>query len=151
MMPGGGMPGGMMPGGFPGGGIMNVGPDKVVKVKVPVVCLEYGKKDPNPRLKYEIRPIESFTQQPSVVELCKMVGRGEVSQNTAEAVAWHLSSGVTFKELAGKNRTESLDGLVEKFFSKNELNAAGMWVKEAAKRAEAAAQRASAPANSLGR
>ena len=75
--------GGMGP--FGGGMMMNVGPDKIIKVKVPLVCLEHGKKDPTSRVKYEIRPIESFTKSPGVIEICKMVGRGEVPQNTAQA------------------------------------------------------------------
>lgn len=147
---GGGMMGGMRGmGGFGGGMIMNVGPDKIMKVKVPVVCLEHGKKDPNPKAKYEIRAIETFTKTPEVIELCKMIGRGEVTQNTAQAAAWHLASGVSFEQLAYKNRAEHHNGSVEKFFTAKELQTAVQVVSEANKRGEAASKEASSKAKSL--
>lgn len=132
----GGMMGGM--GGMGGfGGFMNVAPDKVGKVKVKTVCLEHGKTDPNPRAKYEIRPIESFTQNAGVIEICKMVGRGEISQNAAQAAAWNLANKLSFEFLATKNRLESLNGYTEKFFSSQDLQIAMVAVIEASKRGEA--------------
>ena len=38
-----------------GGGVFNVAPEAVSKVKVPIVCLEHGKDDPNDHIPYEIR------------------------------------------------------------------------------------------------
>lgn len=157
MMGGGAVPAGGVVGGggmrnwgpFGGGMIMNVGPEKIVKVKVPMVCLEHGKKDPNPHAKYEIRPIESFTLKSEVIELCKMVGRGEVSQNTAQAVAWHLASGLSFDQLAAKNRKVHLDRTVEKFFTSDELRLALQVVSEANRRGEAAVSEGSEKAKSL--
>ena len=52
---GGGMMGGM------GGGFFDVAPDRVGKIKVITVCLEHGKDDPNPRVPYELRPVDAFT------------------------------------------------------------------------------------------
>ena len=54
------------------GGMFNVAPERVRKFKVGTVCLEHGKKDPNPRVPYELRPIESFTSNTKVHELCAM-------------------------------------------------------------------------------
>jgi hypothetical protein len=107
-------------GGF-GGGFMNVAPEKVGKLSVAVVCLEHGKDDPNPRVKYEIKPIESFTDQPEVIEVCKMLGRGEVQQNTAQASVWHLASGLTWEQLASKDRVRLRNGYTEKYFTPQEL------------------------------
>ena len=135
--------GGMGMGGMGMGGFMNVAPDKIAKVKVNTVCLEHGKTDPNPRAKYEIRPIESFTQNASVIELCKMLGRGEVKQNAAQAAAWHLANGLSFEQLAMKNRIESRNGYTEKFFTPQELRAAGLVVIESVKRGQMQKQPAS--------
>jgi hypothetical protein len=137
---GGGM-GGMMGGGGMGGmgmggGFFNVAPDKVGKIKVATVCLEHGKLDPNPRVAYEIRPIESFTQDQRVAEICKMLGRGEVSQNAAQAAAWHFTDGLSWEQLAAKDRVRLSNGYTEKFFSPQELAVAMRVTLEAAKRVE---------------
>jgi hypothetical protein len=129
-------------------GFMNVGPDKVAKVKVNTVCLEHGKADPNPYIKYEIRPIESFTKDAGVIELCKMLGRGEMSQNVAQAAAWNLANGLSFDKLAVLNRVQLFSGHFERFFSAAEVEAARKLAKEAAKRGEAGSQEALAKANS---
>jgi hypothetical protein len=120
-----------------GGGFFNVEPGKVGKIKVTTVCLEHGKEDPNPRVPYTIVPIEEFTDKPEVIELCKMVGRGEVPQNVAQAAAWHLANGKTWQELAELDRHfSSLTGRREKFFTLAELRAAMTVVQAAVQRAE---------------
>jgi hypothetical protein len=137
---GGGMMGGGMGmgGGFGGmGGFMNVEPDTTRKVKVKGVCLEHGKEDPSPRMKYAIKPIESFTDKAGVYEVCKMLARGEISQNVAQAAAWHVMDDMSWKELAAKNRIESkLSNYRERFFSNQELFLADRTVRVAGERAE---------------
>jgi hypothetical protein len=131
----GGMGGGGMGGMGMGGGFFSVGPDKVGKIKVTTVCLEHGKQDPNPRIPYEIRPIETFTQDQRVIEVCKMLGRGELAQNVAQAAAWHLGNGLTWDELAAKDRVKLSNGYTEKFFSAQELTVAARVSQEAVRRA----------------
>ena len=126
-------------GGGGGGGFFNVEPDKVGKIKVDTMCLEHGKDDPNPRMKYEIRPIESFTKDQNVVELCKMLGRGEVPQNAAQAAVWHVANGLTWQELAIKDRYRSqFTGQSQKFFSPLEIDLAMRIASTAVQRAEEA-------------
>lgn len=122
-MGGGGMGGGGMGGGGGGfgGGFMNVAPEKVGKLKVAGMCLEHGKKDPNPRVKYEIKPIESVVKNQEVIEVCKMLGRGAIPQNTAQAAVWHIQNGLSWEELARKNRVRLRSGYTEKWFSPQEL------------------------------
>lgn len=129
------MGGGGMGGMGMGGGFFSVGPDKVGKIKVTTVCLEHGKQDPNPRIPYEIRPIETFTQDQRVIEVCKMLGRGELAQNVAQAAAWHLGNGLTWDELAAKDRVKLSNGYTEKFFSAQELTVAARVSQEAVRRA----------------
>ena len=73
---------------------------------------------------YELRPIESFTDKAEVVELCKMIGRGEIPQNAAQAAAWHIANGLSWEQLLHKDRVKHLDGSSEKYFSLEELELA---------------------------
>jgi len=116
---------------------MNILPEKTNKLKVNTVCLDHGKEDPNPRVKYEIKPIESYTTNPEVVEVCKMLARGEINQNLAQAASWHLANGLSWEELASKNRVElKRTGYTEKWFTPRELTFAQRIVNEAQQRAE---------------
>ena len=129
--------GGGLGGGGGGGGAFNVAPERVRKVKVPCVCLEHGKPDPTPRMKYEIRPIETLTKNEKVIELCKMLGQGEIPQNAAQAAAWHLANGLSWEQLAAKNRVESrLLNYTERYFSYRELGFATRIVGEATRRSK---------------
>ena len=126
-MGGGGMGGmgGFGGGGFGGmgGGFFNVAAEKAGKMKVTTVCLEHGKTEPSPRMKYTIQPITALTKDPRVIEVCKMVGRGEVPQNVGQAAAWHLANGMSWQELAAKDRVRSRLGTL-KYFSPQELDLA---------------------------
>ncbi len=115
---GGGM-GGM--GGMGGGGMFNLEPGKVRKIHVTTVCLEHGKPEPRPKMKYKIIPIRSFTQDAQVVELCKMVGTGKISQTAAQAAAWHITDGLTWEQLANKIGIKHLNGMKEPFFSSRDI------------------------------
>ncbi|MBC8875219.1 MAG: hypothetical protein H8E44_37835 [Planctomycetes bacterium] len=128
--------GGFGGGGLGGGGMFNVAPGRVGKLKVATVCLEHGKSDPNPRVPYEIRPIESFTKDQKVIEVVKMLGRGEVPRNTAQATVWHLANGLSWPELAHKDRIRLRSGYAEKYFAPQEIALAMRVAAEAARRAE---------------
>ncbi len=130
-MGGGGMGGGGMGGG--GGGFMRLAPEKMRKVAVDTVCLEHGKQDPNPRMAYKMVPLEQFTQDASVRVLCESLGYRQVTQNAAQAAAWHLMDGLTWQELAAKNRVESKYTGNERWFSHIELRTAQAIVSEAAR------------------
>jgi len=85
----------------PPGFWFNVAPEKVGKLKLTGVCLEHGKPDPSPRHKYQVQPIGSVTDKPEVIELCAMLGRGEIGQRAAQLAAWHLNNGMSWEKLAG--------------------------------------------------
>ncbi|SMP53409.1 hypothetical protein SAMN06265222_104108 [Neorhodopirellula lusitana] len=131
---GGGMGGGGMGGGMGGmgggGGMFTVRANRVQKVALDTVCLEHGKPDPNPRMKYAIVPLENVTQDPKVKSLCMALGNGQVAQNTAQAAAWNLMDGLSWNELAQKNRVESRYTGNIRFFSPLELQAARAVVSE---------------------
>jgi hypothetical protein len=118
----GGMGGGM--GGMGGmgmGGMMRVEPDRPRKVTVPTLCLEHGKADPNPRMKYRIVRLSEVNANPEVAELCKALAQGKVPQNTAQAAAWHIANGLSWEELAKKPRVISEYTGIELYFSGLEI------------------------------
>jgi len=110
-------------GGGGGGGVFNIAPEAVAKIKLPIVCLEHGKKDPAAQVAYEIRPVESFTQDDRVKEVLTMLGEGNLDQRAAQAAAWHFSNGMSWDELANK-KIHHLQGADEPYFSRAELQIA---------------------------
>jgi hypothetical protein len=133
-MGGGGMGGGGMGGG--GGGFMRVPPERMKKLSVTTVCLEHGKPDPNPKMAYKMVPLEQFTDNPRVRVLCEALGYGQVTQNTAQAAAWHMMDDMSWQELAAKNRVESKYVGNIPWFSHIELRTAMAVVTEATRIAE---------------
>jgi hypothetical protein len=129
MMGGGGGGGGQgMGGGMGGGGGMDMGggmfrveADKPRKMPVATLCLEHGKLDPTPRMTYKVVPLEVVNSDPQINELCKLLGKGKVSQNSAQAAAWHLANGLSWQELLNKPRVISKYTGIEKFFSEFEV------------------------------
>jgi hypothetical protein len=116
--------GGGIGGGGRGGGGFNVAPETVGKLKVVVVCLEHGKKEPAAHIPYEIRPVESFSKDAQVKELLTMLGQGNLDQRAAQAAAWHFANGMSWNELAAK-KIHHLGGRPdEPYFSRSEMQQA---------------------------
>ena len=105
----------------------SIPPEKVAKLKLNSVCLDYGKPEPRPAAKYEIKPLAEYTRKPGVAEVCAMLGRGEISQRAAQLAAWHLNNDMSWEKLAGMRRKLALG--TEPTYSRKELDAG----KEAAK------------------
>jgi hypothetical protein len=129
--------GGMGMGGGGGmGGFQNIEPGRVRKVKVTTVCLEHGKKDPNPRIKYDIVPIENFTRNAQVIELCRMLGSGKLDQMSAQAAAWHLTDNLSWQQLVQKIGATHLNGSSERYFHPNQVALGMRYVQIAQQRAQ---------------
>jgi len=105
-----------------GGGFFSVPPEKVGKFKVTTVCLEHGKPEPRPAMKYQIKPIEEFTDRPAVHQLCRMLGTGRINQRAAQVAAWHLNNDMSWQQLAAK-RIRYANGTSRPYFSPQELHA----------------------------
>ena len=142
---GGGM-GGMGMGGM-GGGFFNVAADKVGKFKLTTVCLDHGLKDPNPRIPYELVPIESYAKDPAVTEVLKLMVKGKIDQHSAQAACWHLQNGLSWEELATKIGVKHLNGSVEPYFSTINLERALAVTRAAQKAVESSKE--SKPIESL--
>jgi hypothetical protein len=132
---GGGMGGGGMGGGGMGG-MFNVPPERVAEInKVPTVCLDHGKGEPRPKMKYEIRPIEEVTDKPAVAELCRMLGTGTVNQRAAQVATWHLNNDMSWEQLAAK-KLRFADGSSRPYFTPAEVQAGMQLVAQAQNLAE---------------
>lgn len=105
-------------------GFFNVGPDKAVKLKLTTVCLDHGLADPSPRVPYELVPIESYAKDPAVTEVLKLMVGGQLDQPSAQAACWHLQNGLSWQELATKIGVRHLNGRVERFFTKAQIDRA---------------------------
>ncbi len=136
---GGGLGGGGNRGGIGGGGAFDIAAEKVAKLKIDTVCLEHGKKEPNAHVPYEVRPIEAFTSDANVQELCKMVAAGNIDQRAAQAAAWHLANHMTWEQLIDK-KVHHLLGGDEIYFTSSEIRAAMQLTDRAMKAAEARQQ-----------
>ncbi len=136
---GGGLGGGGNRGGVGGGGAFDIAAEKVAKLKIDTVCLEHGKKEPNAHVPYEVRPIEAFTSDANVQELCKMVAAGNIDQRAAQAAAWHLANHMTWEQLIDK-KVHHLLGGDEIYFTSSEIRAAMQLTDRAMKAAEARQQ-----------
>jgi len=117
--------GGMGMGGMGmGGGMMNIAPEKVGQLKaVATVCLDYGKGEPRAAIPYVIKPIDDYTTQPGVREVCEMLGKGQVNQRVAQVCAWHLNNGLSWEKLASK-QLRFADGSTRPYFTPQEIQAA---------------------------
>ncbi|NCY01797.1 MAG: hypothetical protein EBX36_02530 [Planctomycetia bacterium] len=128
-----GMGGGGMMGG--GGGAFSIPPERSRTVRVPTVCLEYGKREPTSRMPYTITRIESFSSDPALAVVLEWLGRGQLSQKVAQAAAWHLSSGLSWGKLAAEKIDHAGGVPDEQYFSQVDLLAAHRVVELAAREA----------------
>ncbi|MFV0443313.1 MAG: hypothetical protein ACK5Q5_07060 [Planctomycetaceae bacterium] len=137
----GGMGGGMggMGGGMGGGGgFFSVPPETIARVTYQSVCLEHGKPEPRPKLTYKLIRPEDYQDNPALHELLKLVSAGQVDKTAAQAAAWHLSSKMSWQELAAKT-IDHVNAPDEPYFHPRALYLAQAIVAESHKRAEAAA------------
>ncbi|UUO06695.1 hypothetical protein M4951_25550 [Blastopirellula sp. J2-11] len=123
-------------------------PEKTQKVKVDGVCLDHGLEDPNPKIPYDVKPIDQYTTKPGVATLLHMLGSGKIDQRVAQATAWHLNNDMSWEELAGKT-IHHLDGRSESYFSRKEINTA-MQASAFVVKYEAEMQQNPGPSESLG-
>lgn len=104
-----------------GMGIMRIAPGKAHKLKAKTVCLEHGKPDPKPRIAYRMIPLESFTTDPIITQVCQQLGTGQIPQEIAQAIAWHHGNSIPWTQLADLNRVKSIYRGNIKFFSPEDL------------------------------
>ena len=120
----GGMGGGMGGMGGMGGGMFAIPPEKVKVIRVPTVCLEYGKPEPNQRMPYKLVEVTKVSESPQLSEVLQALGRGQISQKVAQAATWHLTDGLSWSQLASEKIDRAGGYPDERYFSPAELMAA---------------------------
>ena len=103
---------------------MRIAPGKVHKLKAKTVCLEHGKPDPKPRVAYRMIPLETFTTDPIITQVCQQLGNGQIPSNAAQAIVWHHGNSVPWTLLADLDRVQSVYRGNIKFFSREDLDTA---------------------------
>jgi len=84
----------------------NLPPEKSAQVKLPAVCLEYGRPEPSPRVAYQLKPLAEVTDKPGVWELCTLLGNSDTNREAVQAAVWHLNNDLSWSELKQKVRTK---------------------------------------------
>jgi len=118
------------------GAAFSIPPERVVKLKLPTVCLEYGKAEPNAHIAYTIVPIETYTSNAEVAEICRMLGAGSVDQQVAQAAAWHVANHLSWDQLADMKHFPHT-GFTRPVFSSDQIRAALALTDKAIKMADA--------------
>jgi hypothetical protein len=121
-----------------GGGPFSLPPERTRTLRVPTVCLEYGKREPTPRIEYKMTALETCSGDPRVQDVMTALASGMISQKVAQAAAWHLSSGRTWEQLASEVITMAGGDPDVPMFTPAELAAAHRLVDEATRRHPAA-------------
>ncbi|QDT97104.1 hypothetical protein [Gimesia aquarii] len=134
---GGGLGGGGLGagGGAAGGGFFSIPPEKTVYVPYTSVCLEHGKAEPAPRMKYRMVKTEDMVKDPALQELLKFVATGRVNQQAGQAAAWHLADKMSWQELASKSVKHLGGSPATPYFKPNEIQFAAQLVGMAQERA----------------
>jgi hypothetical protein len=120
-------------------GLFSIEPEKAIKVKIVAVCLEHGKREPNVHVAYRLLPLDDFTSDAKVIDVVGKLGRGELDQKSAQAAAWHLADGLSWKQLAAKVGVRHIGGRTEPFFTAAHLERAKSAVAAATSRGEQSA------------
>jgi len=102
----------------------NVPARKAVAVRSPTVCLDYGRREPTPRIPYRLVALDTVSQDAKLAVILGGLSSGHVPQKVAQAAAWHLSSGRTWEQLAAEVIDRAGGDPDVPFFSAAELAAA---------------------------
>jgi hypothetical protein len=85
-----------------GEGFFSVPPDKIVRVEYSSVCLEHGKREPTPGMRYRPVQVEQYSKDPVLKQLLTRVANQQIDTNAAQAAAWHVANGMSWEQLADK-------------------------------------------------
>ena len=123
----------------------NILPGKIVKKRFTTVCLDYGMKDPAPRIDYRLVPLTQYTSNKGVELLLSEFGKGRYSQQTAQLAAWHLANDKSWDELARVPYTRATGRRIPRYTSKDialakKMVAAIKWVPSKPKSPRSAGQ-----------
>lgn len=125
--------------GVPGQNFFSIPPEKTVRLRMGTVCLDHGKPDPSPRKTYVLRPIEELTaRNRPLYHLLTRYNARTTDRKALQAAAWHLSNGLSWKELARKQKSNLSPIAATRYFTEGQLKEAVKLVEAAEKKAKEA-------------
>ncbi|MCH9653086.1 MAG: hypothetical protein K0U86_07120 [Planctomycetes bacterium] len=104
-------------------GLFTIPAEKTVRLRLRSVCLEHGKPSPSSLKTYELRPIESEVKDEALVLILKKFDPRYDDWEMVQAIAWHLSSHMNWRELANQKKNLSIGGGIPQFSSAQLMNA----------------------------
>jgi hypothetical protein len=78
---------------------------------------------------FVMQPIESFTSDPRMIGICKLLGTGAIDTGAAQAAVWHVAAGLSWEELAAKVKMQHLNGTADLYFTPAQLEQAARIVQ----------------------
>jgi hypothetical protein len=105
------------------GGLFQIPEGRVTKIDLPAVCLEHGKRSPNHRIPYELRPLDQLTSDPEVTALVASLNDSRVDREIVQIAAWRVTSGWTWEQMSQMTVRRPW-GAVEPKFAPSSLAAA---------------------------
>lgn len=109
------------------GGIFNIPAGRAIKIKADCVCLEFGKPEPDTRMKYELKPLAEVCDKPELVAVLQSLGKEQIDQRVAQAAAWHLTNDLGWDKLASLVERQ-VGGVKEMQFQTSEVAAAKTFI-----------------------
>jgi hypothetical protein len=82
--------------------VIQLPPRGEVRFAMVGVCLEYGKRTPNSRMRYDVVPVQQVAADSRLEATLQALAEGNYEQQAVQAVAWHLANGMTERTLRGK-------------------------------------------------
>lgn len=82
--------------------VIQLPPRGEVRFALVGVCLEYGKRTPNSRMRYDVVPVQQVAADSRLAASLQALAEGTYEQQAVQSVAWHLANGMTERSLRGK-------------------------------------------------
>lgn len=118
-------------GGFGGGGFGSIPPEKTVKIPFNSVCLEYGKANPNSKMKYQLIAVEKYTDDVRQQELLKLIASGRFDASSAQAAAWNVFSKLPWQQISQLQQETIGDPVTYNRFNTDQVRLAQQMVSNA--------------------
>lgn len=127
---------------FQGQAFFSIPAEKVVMLSEKGLCLNHDRPNPKPRLAYQIVPLDTVNDSPVLIEVIRSHTSGSVATPVAQAAAWHVANGLTWRDLETK-MIDHLGRPDSPYFTRSQVDAARKVIEQAEERV--AARKSSPP------
>jgi len=76
---------------------------RVVVLRVPAVCLDFGAPTPTADASFTLMDVDDFTANPTARKALRTIAAIGTGHGVAQAVAWHTFNGLSFDDLASQH------------------------------------------------